>query len=148
MKAIFKTIILTAAPLLFVTSCSESDEDLDTVKPVIELKTPKDHQEHEFGGKIELIATLTDNVELGSYKIDIHSEGEGGHHEHRIASTAWEFSDQGTLSGKKFDLIKTIPIPEGNFTEGHYHLGIIVTDKAGNETQSYIEIVIGEDHHD
>lgn len=145
MKSLFKTIILAATPLFFFASCSESDETLDTVKPVIELKTPKDHQEYEFGGKIELIANLSDNVELGSYKIDIHSDSDG--HQHKIATTAWDFKDKGTLTGKKFDLIKTIPIPTGDFTEGHYHLGILVTDKAGNETQSFIEIVIGEDHH-
>ena len=145
MKSFFKIILLTATPLFFLSSCSTDDDNLDTTKPEIVLGSPVDHQEYEFGGTINIQAILKDNEELGSYKIDIHSDNDG--HQHRTTSTPWEFSDTGVIEGKEFILDKTITIPTGDFTEGHYHLGLMVIDKAGNETQSYIEIVIGEDHH-
>ena len=146
MKSIYKTILLAITPILFLSSCSESDEVLDTTKPEIILGLPQEHQEYEFGGEIKIQAILKDNVELGAYKIDIHTDGDG--HQHRTSAKAWEFSDSGVIKGKReYQLEKTIQIPEGEYLEGHYHLGIIVTDTSGNETQSFIEIVIGDDHH-
>lgn len=145
MKNLIKIAFLTISPL-FVFSCSTSDDELDTEKPKIILGTPGDHEEFHFGDTIELQALLTDNVELGSYKIDIHTDADG--HQHRTISTNWDYSDTGVLEGKKeYILNKTIQIPEGDYKEGHYHLGLMVIDKAGNQTETYIEIVIGEDHH-
>ncbi|MBS7333707.1 MAG: DUF4625 domain-containing protein [Weeksellaceae bacterium] len=146
MNSFFKTLILAATPILLLSSCSSDDDKLDTEKPKIVLGKPTDHQSYELGSTIEVQAILSDNVELGSYKIDIHSDGDG--HEHRSTTTNWDFSDTGVIEGnKEYVLNKTIQIPAGNITEGHYHLGIMVIDKAGNETESYIEIVVGEDHH-
>lgn len=146
MKTFYKTLFIAAAPFFLLSSCSEDETALDTVKPEIMLATPGDHAEFEFGETIQLQAILKDNVELGSYKIEIHNDSDG--HQHRSATIGWSFMDTGDVSNQKEYLLnKTIPIPTGDYTEGHYHLGIIVTDKAGNETQSFIEIVIGEDHH-
>ena len=146
MKSIHKTILVTISSFLFLTSCSESDEVLDTTKPEIILGKPSDHQHFEFGDNIEIQALLKDNIELGSYKIDIHSDNDG--HQHKTSEKAWEYSNSGVIKGNKtFQLEKSIQIPNEKYKEGHYHLGIIVTDTSGNETQSFIEIVIGDDHH-
>lgn len=139
-------ITLSILSLFILNACTDDDLILDTEKPTIQLALPTDHQEYEFGDTINLQAILKDNIELGSYKIEIHADSDG--HEHRISTTNWSFTDTGNLSGnKEYLLNKTIPLPEGDFTEGHYHLGLIVTDKAGNETQSFLEIVIDGDHH-
>lgn len=146
MKTIYKTLIIAAAPIFLLSSCADDDTILDTVKPEITLATPGDHAEFEFGEKINIQAILKDNIELGAYKIEIHSDDDG--HQHRTSTVGWSFMDTGDISNKKEHLLnKDIQIPIGDYKEGHYHLGLIVTDKAGNETQSFIEIVIGEDHH-
>lgn len=149
MKKLFKTSLFAASALFLFASCSDDDTILDTTKPIIELAKPSDHQEFEFGDVITVQALLKDDVELGSYKIDIHSAGDG--HQHRsaaVASEGWSHNEIVDISGKKEHVLnKPIQIPTGDYTEGHYHLGIILIDKAGNETQTFIEIVIGEDHH-
>ena len=148
MKSIFKTLLLAATPILLLSSCSSDDDKLDTEKPKIILGKPTDHQEYELGSTIEVQAILSDNVELGSYKIDIHSDGDGHQHRSFSSTTNWEFNDTGIIEGnKEYILNKTIQIPAEDITEGHYHLGLMVIDKAGNQTESYIEIVVGEDHH-
>ncbi|HEY4539813.1 MAG TPA: DUF4625 domain-containing protein [Faecalibacter sp.] len=150
MKKLFKTTLFAASSLFLLTACSDDDAVLDTTKPTITLAKPSDHQAFEFGDVIELQAILNDDTELGSYKIDIHSAGDGHQHRSAQASTAegWSYSDIADISGKKEHLLnKSIPIPTGEYAEGHYHLGLIVVDKAGNESQTFIEIVIGEDHH-
>ena len=145
MKFIQHTLIIASSLFVF-QSCSDDDTVLDTEKPTVQLALPADHQEYEFGETISLQAILKDNIELGAYKIEIHADDDG--HEHRSATTGWSFMDTGVISGnKEYLLNKTIPIPEGDYKEGHYHLGLIVTDKAGNETQTFIEIVVGDDHH-
>lgn len=158
MKSYFKIFTIALSPILFFNSCTDDESTLDTTKPEIMLASPTDHQEYEFGDVIDVQAIFKDNIALGSYKIDIHSDDDG--HQHRSGSTTftnksknttdttpWSYSEIGELTAnKEFLLNKTIPIPEGNYTEGHYHFGIILTDKAGNETQTFIEIVIGDDH--
>lgn len=145
MKFIPYTLITITSLFLFF-ACTDDDLVLDTEKPTVQLATPSEHQEFEFGETITLQAILKDNLELGAYKIEIHADDDG--HHHRSLTTGWSFTDTGDISGnKEFLLNKTIPIPEGNYKEGHYHLGLIVTDKAGNETQTFIEIVVGDDHH-
>lgn len=144
MNTYFKLSIFSI--LLAFSSCTEDDTILDTTKPEVILATPTEHQAYEFGQAINIQAILKDNIELGAYKIEIHSDEDG--HQHRSMTSAWEFTDTAVIEGtKEYLLNKTIPIPAGDYTEGHYHLGIIVIDKAGNETQSFIEIVIGEDDH-
>jgi hypothetical protein len=157
MKTFLKYITLVLSPILFFNSCAEADDYLDTEKPEILLATPSEHQEFEFGDTINVQALFKDNIELGSYKIEIHAETDGHEHKNLISSRTvkanddsnpWSYNHIADISGNKEYLLNhSIQIPEGDFTEGHYHFGIILTDKAGNEKQSFIEIVIGDDHH-
>ena len=158
MKTYIKTITLSIASILLLNSCTEEDSTLDTTKPEIILGSPTDHQEYELGDTIDVQAILKDNEELGAYKIEIHSASDGhdhgnGDHEHRITTLsadhdheAWSYNEEGTIYGKEYILNKLIQIPDGEIEEGHYHLGVFVIDKAGNQSQTFIEIVIGEDH--
>lgn len=160
MNTYIKTIILSITSIFFFNSCAEEDATLDTTKPEIILGSPTDHQEYELGDTIDVQAILKDNEELGAYKIEIHSAGDGHdhgneNHEHKISTLnnddhdheAWSYNEEGTIYGKEYILNKSIVIPDGEIEEGHYHLGVFVIDKAGNQSQTFIEIVIGEDHH-
>ena len=132
MKTYIKTITLSLASILLLNSCTEEDATLDTTKPEIILGSPTDHQEYELGDTIEVQAILKDNEELGAYKIEIHSAGDGhdhgnGDHEHKIAvlnddhdhdHEAWGYNEEGTIYGKEYILNKPIQIPDGEIEEG------------------------------
>ncbi len=158
MKTYLTTLLLALTPILFFNSCAEADDYLDTIKPEIILSAPTEHQAYEFGDVINVQALFKDNIELGSFKIEIHAEDDGHSHDDITANrsaiahdttTSWSYNYIEEITGNKEYLLNhTIQIPEGNYTEGHYHFGIILIDKAGNEKQTFIEIVIGEDHHD
>lgn len=150
-----KYLIASATILSVITfqSCSSDDDSgVDTVKPVITLNVPIDHQAHLPGEELHLEADFYDNVELGSYKVEIHSAADG--HEHKNGNLVGEwyytFTEQIPAGLKNMSIHEHIVVPtevDGvPIVEGHYHLGIFLTDKAGNEQQHFIEIVVGEDH--
>lgn len=150
-----KYLIASAAIFSIITfqSCSSDDDSgVDTEKPVIILNVPTDHEAHLPGEELHLEADFSDNVELGSYKVEIHSAADGHEHRGENAEGEWFYTQTAEIpAGLKITSIhEHIMIPtEVNGTpiaEGHYHLGIFLTDKAGNEQQLFIEIVIGEDH--
>lgn len=131
---------------LFTTSCAEDSMELDTTKPEIKLIAPKDHDEFHLGETITIDAILKDNVELGTVKIEIHSAEDG--HQHRTANVNWTYDAEETIPAGKTEhtLSHKVDIPSEGITEGHYHLGLFLIDRVGNQTQSFIEIVVGEDH--
>ncbi|MFV0146548.1 DUF4625 domain-containing protein [Empedobacter falsenii] len=141
LKYIFVSIVA-----LFVTSCSSDDSSLDTTKPEINLIAPKDHDEFHLGETFTIDAILKDNIELGAVKIEIHSAEDG--HEHRTANVNWTYDAEEAIPAGKTEhtLSHQVNIPAEGITEGHYHLGLFLIDRAGNQTQSFIEIVVGEDH--
>lgn len=139
-----KKYIALAFVSIVAVSCS-SDEDIDTIKPEITIITPTDHQEVEPGTPLSFKANLKDNVGLASYKIEIHSAEDG--HQHRNEEIAFSYETVGSLSGTMQLLEKDIPVP-ANVLDGHYHVGIFVIDTAGNQNQQFIEVFIGEDHHE
>lgn len=132
---------------VFILSCSDDDVTLDTEKPSILLAKPTDDQHYHLGDIIDVEALLKDNLELSSYKIDIHSAD--GHH-HRTANLKWEYKFEESIpNGKKEFVMKhAITIPETGIIEGDYHFGIMVIDKAGNQQTKYIEIEVGHGDHD
>ena len=149
---IFK--ILLAFSVLILDSCSgDDDQVVDTQKPEIVLNSPGEHQEFMPGEEIYLNADFSDNVELGSYKIEIHYAEDGHTHKGNEEFAEWFYTETGPLEpgSVQTNFQKQIPVPlEINnlpIAEGHYHFGIYLTDKAGNEQQFFSEIVIGEDPH-
>ncbi|SMC41821.1 DUF4625 domain-containing protein [Moheibacter sediminis] len=151
-----KYIIASLAIVSAITfqSCSSDDDNgsVDTEKPVIVLNEPTDHEAFLPGSEIHLDADFSDNVELGSYKIEIHSAADGHEHKGANAVGEWFYSETNQIEAglRNTHIHKHIAVPttvDGlPIVEGHYHLGIFLTDKAGNEQQHFIEIVVGEDH--
>ncbi|GGE98598.1 protein of unknown function [Chishuiella changwenlii] len=141
-----------SATALFISSCSSDDSSLDTTKPEISLLTPKDDAHFHPGDVISLEAILKDNVELGNVKVEVHSAADGHTHQHKTADATVDFTFNKEYSipagSKEFVLKDNIQITTDNVTSGHYHLGLHLTDKAGNETESFIEIEIADHGHE
>lgn len=132
-----------------IVSCSDDDVVLDTEKPQIIINEPTAGQTFDVGEEMHLNASVTDNVELASYKIDIHFGGDG--HEHKALRdddhVEWKYQTTGTLSGKSDEVHLHVDIPE-NAEEGPYHIGVFAIDKAGNENVSWVTVEIHNDEHD
>ena len=134
---------------LGLVSCS-SDNAVDTEKPNIVLLEPGDHEGFLPGSEIHVEGLLTDNEALASYKIEIHA-AEDGHSHARVLTNYFQYEETFTLldNPKIYELDKKINIPTTQngevLTNGHYHLGIFVLDKAGNQQQVFVEIYIGDD---
>ena len=135
-----------------VVSCSsDSSSDLDTTKPTIAIESPTDHQEVEPGSQLQIKALLQDDTALASYKVEIHSAGDG--HQHRNVSldnkVPFTYENVFEIEGnpKSHQIDYSISVPE-NAKEDHYHVGIFCIDAAGNQSQQFVEIFIGhEDNH-
>jgi hypothetical protein len=127
-------------------SCDKNEND--TTKPVINLIEPEDGDSLRIGGDVHFDMELSDDVMLGSYKVDIHNNFDG--HEHTKASsdetTPFVFVRSWDVSGKKNADIHhhEIVIPE-NATPGDYHLMVYCTDAAGNESNVAVNIVLSHD---
>ncbi|WP_424492383.1 DUF4625 domain-containing protein [Salinimicrobium sp. GXAS 041] len=144
---------------LFLASCSEDDDVIiDTEAPEISIAEPHDEEEIAPGGEIHFDALFTDNVELASYKIEIHSAFDG--HTHAMTKqedhqdNPWSYSEVYTIENGQtsFEAHHHIPVPAEiggeAISEGHYHFGVYVTDAAGNEEQAFLEIHIAGNHDD
>lgn len=140
-----KKLSIFVAIALAVVSCKENENTADVVKPTIQWFTPMADQEVEPGKSFELKAIATDDKELGSYKIEVHSAADGHHHRSVLSKSHFTYEHEAGLSGKTQEILHKINVPE-TVEEGHYHVGLFVLDKAGNQTQKFVEIFIG-DHH-
>lgn len=143
MKTTFSLFL--AAIALFLISCEE--EAGDNTKPQIILIEPANDDTLAIGEDIHFEADFSDDVELRSYKIDIHS-AEG--HEHKSTlegefsySHSWEL-----VSGIKetHQHHHEILIPEG-VEEGKYHFMVYLLDRAGNESWVAIDVYLSADYH-
>jgi hypothetical protein len=151
--------ILILVALIFLFSC-EKQENIDKEKPFISLDFaeafPVNCDTFYFGESFVLKVLFTDNVELGSYSIDIHHNFD--HHSHSTEVTAC------TLDPKKnpvypflfigdydipaglasYETSTTISIPSGDgielYDEGDYHFFISLTDKEGWSAQKGLSI--------
>lgn len=147
---------------LFLASCSNDDDAVvDTQAPVIAVAEPHDEDVIAPGGEIHFEAMFTDNVELASYKIEIHNVFDDHTHSAVKQTDAqdnpWSYSEVFTIPAGQtsFEATNHIEIPtEINgqpVSEGAYHFGVYVTDAAGNEEQAFLELHIegnaeGEEH--
>lgn len=149
-------LLLLMIPLVMVwTSCDDIIRD-DQV-PVIQMDDsthfPVNCGEVYRGESFTIRATLTDNIELGSYSIEIHHNFD--HHSHSTSATQCAMEEK-KAAIKPFLLIEQFDIPAGNTTyevrkdvfipadvdTGDYHLTIRLTDKSGWQTFKGISIRI------
>lgn len=125
---------------IFLASCSSDDGNTDTTAPKITIVEPHEDEIFDAGTIMHVEIIFSDNVELASYKIDIHHAGDG-HGHGRGGETEWDYETEGSLFGKNYTLHLEIAIPE-DAEEGEYHFGVFALDTSGNETVVWSEIII------
>jgi len=144
--------------VLFFTGCSSSDDDFtDTVSPEIDQSIPGAFplscSQVQRGETFTFKVRFTDNLELGSYGIDIHNNFD--HHNHDTETGNCPMDPVKTPENP-FVLIKNQSIPGGLKTydaemeievpadvdPGDYHFMIKVTDKTGWQTVKGLSIKI------
>jgi len=145
--------------LLSITSC-EKDDDIDTEKPVIDNSFqgafPINCDTLYFGESFQLKVLFTDNVELGSYSINVHNNFD--HHSHSTEVMDCNLSpikepvnpftyidDYAIPEGlKSYETNLTFSVPsgnsDGNYDDGDYHIMISLTDKEGWSSQLGLSI--------
>ena len=151
---ISKTLFFLTAFSFFLNGCQDEEKPtIDTEKPAIDLTTldafPTSCDTLFFDEPFTVKALLTDNVELGSFNIDIHNNFD--HHTH---STEFEQCTLGAVKTalnpyiyiqdyalpvtNKYttDVSMIIPSSDGVdlYDEGDYHFQIRLTDKEGWST--------------
>ncbi|HSI71192.1 MAG TPA: DUF4625 domain-containing protein [Gillisia sp.] len=158
MKFKLNSILTLFVATVFLTSCSNDDDAvLDTEKPTIAITEPNNDDEIAPGEELHFVAVFTDNVELASYKIEIHDDFDD--HTHAQAKSShdlnpWSYEEVFTIPAGQttFEADVHIDIPttvNGQpISEGIYHLGVYVTDTSGNEEQAFISIHIEDEHED
>lgn len=152
-------VVIFAVLWLFV-GCER--QTIDTEKPVIDLTAadafPLSCDTLYFGESFQVHLLLSDNIELGSYSIDIHNNFD--HHSHstevtecnidpvKTAVNPFTFIDDYDIDKglKAYQTNLSITIPTGNatglFDDGDYHFFISLTDKEGWSVQKGLSIKI------
>ena len=144
-------VILTVA-LLATALFSACEKDGDTQKPTINIIEPTDGTELLAGEEIHFEVEFSDNQELKSYKVDIHS-AEDGHSHTKSMSTdehipwamqkSWDFEvGQKNAHIHHHEIVIPTAIDGVPIETGHYHMLIYCTDKEGNESWKAIGIAI------
>lgn len=157
MKTRLKLILPVFVSALFFTACNNDDDVVDTQKPVIAISEPHDDEDIAPGGELHFEALFTDNVELASYKIEIHEafdDHSHGYNKSSHQSNPWSYSQVFQIPAglTRHEAVQHIDVPlmiNGNpISEGVYHFGVYVTDRAGNEEQAFLDIHIEAGDHD
>lgn len=159
MKQQLKKSVLILGSILSVLACRSENENHDQEKPVI----VSDYAENfptscatiKRGESFTFKAHFTDNVELGSYNVEIHHNFDKHKHDTEIASCPNEDLEKKTaITPFKFN--QNYPIPSGSksFTASHqidipanvdtgdYHFHLKVVDKAGFHNIKAVSIKI------
>lgn len=153
----YKTVFALFILLLVFSSC---EKNIDTEKPVVDLTFsevfPYNCDTIYFGESFDLKMLLTDNVELGSFSLDIHNNFD--HHSHSTVVSECDLDpiktpenpflyieDFSVPTGQSsYETNIPISIPEGEggnlYDEGDYHLFISLTDMEGWSTQVGLSI--------
>ena len=137
-----RLVILTALALL----CACADADRDMEKPAITtdgvVASPAECDAYCHGDTIHFCYRLTDNVELGRYNIEVHSNHD--HHTHSTsgvdcelepvceAVNPWVFNHDYDIPAGSTSYVATadIVVP-ADVDAGDYHFMVRVTDRAG-----------------
>ena len=152
-----KRLIFLLAPLLLIYfSCGN---DIDDVHPEIDISIqggfPQNCDTIYLGQAFTFLALFTDNVELGSYSLEIHNNFD--HHTHSTEANPcpydpdkdpvnpWFFLQQFDIpvGSSSFTAQQTINVP-GDVDPGDYHFQIRLTDHEGWQTLKGLSIKILE----
>jgi hypothetical protein len=154
-----KLVLFSFIFFALVFSCNR--EDIDKQKPEIDLSIqgtfPQNCDTLYFGETFIFRVLFADNIELGSYTINIHHNFD--HHNHSTEVTQCVF-DPKKPAVNPLVFIQDYPIPDGlrefetnlevfiphnnngSFDTGDYHLFINLTDKSGWSSQKGLSIKI------
>lgn len=156
-----KHSIILISLLLAAYSCS-SDETIDTEKPIIDVSIqdafPVNCDTLYFGESFTLKVLFTDNVELGSFSIDIHNNFDHHSHTTEVSEcvldpikgpinpfvTIDDYEIPSKTSSYETSISIPLPADDGDtpFDEGDYHFFISLTDHEGWSTQKGLSIKI------
>ncbi|MBR1517620.1 MAG: DUF4625 domain-containing protein [Bacteroidales bacterium] len=154
-----KNILLSTLfmALAMLSACKEDDEVKDTTPPEIggdaALVNPIDCQVYHPGDVLKVYYVLTDDMELGSYEIEVHDNFQPHTHSAvavhcpHLSSTAtvypWTFVEAFEIpeGQTRYIIEKQYTIPDDRDL-GDYHLEIRVTDRTGWTTEKSIDIKI------
>lgn len=146
MKYNFLTYIVLLFVLVF-SSCNKDDGD--TQKPEILLAEPFDGQVLLAGDTLHFEVEFLDNIELKSYKIDIHPNEDSHDHKSTLDEgewsfqKSWEFEPGLKNTSVHHDEIVIPTLIDGvAIHTGDYHFLVYCTDKAGNESWIDVDIEI------
>lgn len=143
-------IVFTLIFFAFIISCNDH-EGIDQEKPEIDISAadafPVACDTLYFGETFTLKASFYDNVELGSFSLDIHNNFD--HHSHSTEVTECNLAET-KEPVNPYVLIQDFEIPEssktyqtslevslpssnddGEYDEGDYHFHISLVDKTG-----------------
>ncbi len=151
MKNIKFSIIVFMLAVAGIFSSCEKDE-ADTVQPVIEVSGPEANEVLYVGSKIHFEVDFSDDVELKSYKVDIHDNFDGHTHKStKHEGTPWHFQQSWDFeAGKKsahvhhHEIVIPTEIAGEEVATGDYHFMVYCTDAAGNESWVAIDVEIQE----
>lgn len=162
MKKYYILSVLAIAFSLVFNSCSKDDDpanptqSTDTTLPTIKLDEPENGDALRIGSDVHFECDFADDVMLGSYMIEIHSNFDGHSHSTTRADEGEPFFFKKTydLSGKRnsHEHHHDIVIP-ANAKPGNYHFMVYCLDAAGNQSLVARDIVLSHDaeehhHHD
>ncbi len=151
----YRWMIVAAA--FIMAGCGKNDTPKDETPPVIDLSVdgafPVQCSELVRGQTFTFKARFTDNVELGSYGLDIHHNFD--QHSHSTETATCEAEGVKT-SVNPFLLVRNYTIPSGNRSfeatasvevpadvdPGDYHFMVKLTDKQGWQTLRGLSIKI------
>lgn len=153
-------LFLLAFVLCLLAACSSSSDDngtKDKEKPVISDKdivaSPTDCQVYKRGETIPVRYLFKDNMELGSFNIEIHNNFD--HHTHstsaadcpldekKSAVNPWVYNESFDIPAGRKEYASTvdIKIPD-NIDTGDYHFMLRLTDKVGWQELKAVSIKI------
>lgn len=155
MKKIHYFVII--ALLLVNTSCDDTvkDEELPVIDMTGETAFPQNCVTVYRGESFTFNARFTDNIELGSYSIEMHHNFD--HHSHSTSSEECEmgavksavkpllFIDEYTIPDGKTEYSANIEINvPADVDTGDYHFMVRLTDKSGWQTFEGISVKVGD----
>lgn len=158
MKKLFFAVIMAA--VVFASCSSDDDSTVDTEKPIIDLTlqdaSPLNGDTIYFGETFMVKVRFSDNMELGSYSIDIHNNFDHHSHSTEVSEVSFDpiktpvnpyvlIQDYTIPSGcQTYETAVEITVPTGDanglYDEGDYHFMIQLTDKEGWSTNKGLSI--------
>lgn len=157
MTVLKKLVTVGLLPILFLFGSCQEEADIDTEYPNIDIHYeaafPQQCSVLQKGETTTLRARFTDNVQLGSFSIDIHHNFD--HHTHSTEVNDCEMEAIKTAENP-FLYIQSFAIPDGlqeyeaafdieipeEVDSGDYHFMILLTDSEGWQTIRGISIKI------